>query len=62
MNIEQNQFIPLIAYKFSPEENDLVDELLGKPVRRIFLIDEDKYSDLEKEKLTEMKEKCYKYN
>ena len=56
MNIEQNQFIPLIAYKFSPEENDLVDELLGKPVRRIFLIDEDKYSDLEKEKLTEMKE------
>lgn len=49
-------FVPKIAMKFLPEDIDLVDKLLGKPVRRIFLTDEDKYSELEKNKITEMRQ------
>ena len=48
--------IPLIATKFQPKNDDLVDNLLGKPTRRIFIIPINFYTSRELQKLIEFYE------
>ena len=52
--------IPYYAKIYRPKDNELINELLGQPTRRIFEIPLEKYTEKEKEKLIEFYEYCIK--
>ena len=54
--------IPYYATIYRPKEDELINELLGKPTRRIFEITLEKYHEEEKQKLIEFYEYCINKN
>ena len=54
--------IPYYATIYRPKEHELINELLGKPTRRIFEIPLEKYHEEEKQKLIEFYEYCINKN
>ena len=53
-NLYNPGLIPLRAYTYHPKDNEKVDELIGYPLRRIFYVNKNSFSEKEKEKIKEV--------
>ena len=48
--------LPLIAFRYKPSPSEAVGTLLKVPIRRIFFLDEDNYSEIETMSLNALKQ------
>ena len=53
-NLYNPGLIPLRAYTYYPKENEKIDDLIGFPLRRIFYVNKNSFSEKEKESITKV--------